>query len=40
MNRFDHTQANADPRSVVLSNEIYRALGVPIRPRRETVYDD
>lgn len=40
MNRFDHTQANADPRSVVLSNEIYRALGVALRPRRETVYDD
>lgn len=31
MNRFDHTQANADPRSTVLSNEIYRALGVTVR---------
>lgn len=31
MNRFDHTQANADPRSVALSNEIYATLGVPAR---------
>lgn len=28
MNRFDETKANADPRSVALSNEIYAALGV------------
>jgi CubicO group peptidase (beta-lactamase class C family) len=28
MNRFDHTQANADPRSVVLSDAVYSALGV------------
>ncbi|OSC41632.1 serine hydrolase domain-containing protein [Mycobacterium decipiens] len=28
MNRFDATQANADPRSVALSNEVYAALGV------------
>lgn len=28
MNRYDMTQANADPRSVALSNEIYAALGV------------
>jgi CubicO group peptidase (beta-lactamase class C family) len=28
MNRFDATKANADPRSVALSNEVYRALGV------------
>ena len=28
MNRYDATQANADPRSVALSNEIYAALGV------------
>lgn len=28
MNRFDATQANADPRSVALSDEIYAALGV------------
>lgn len=28
MNRFDHTKANADPRSVALSNEVYAALGV------------
>lgn len=28
MNRYDMTQANADPRSVALSNEIYTALGV------------
>jgi len=27
-NRFDATKANADPRSVVLSNEVYAALGV------------
>ncbi|MBS9533416.1 beta-lactamase family protein [Mycobacterium sp. M1] len=31
MNRFDHSQANADPRSTVLSNEVYRALGVRVR---------
>lgn len=30
MNRFDMTQANADPRSVALSNELYAALGVPL----------
>lgn len=28
MNRFDATKANADPRSVALSDEIYAALGV------------
>ena len=28
MNHFDPTKANADPRSVALSNEIYAALGV------------
>ncbi|GFG75298.1 serine hydrolase domain-containing protein [Mycobacterium botniense] len=28
MNRFDATKANADPRSMALSNEIYAALGV------------
>jgi CubicO group peptidase (beta-lactamase class C family) len=28
MNRYDATQANADPRSVALSNEVYAALGV------------
>jgi CubicO group peptidase (beta-lactamase class C family) len=28
MNRFDATKANADPRSLALSNEIYAALGV------------
>jgi CubicO group peptidase (beta-lactamase class C family) len=28
MNRFDATKANADPRSVALSNEVYAALGV------------
>jgi hypothetical protein len=28
MNRFDATKANADPRSVALSNEVYGALGV------------
>lgn len=28
MNRFDATKANADPRSVALSSEIYAALGV------------
>ncbi len=28
MNQFDATQANADPRSVALSNEVYAALGV------------
>ncbi|CAM2819686.1 esterase [Mycobacterium intermedium] len=28
MNRFDASKANADPRSVALSNEVYRALGV------------
>ncbi len=27
-NRFDATKANADPRSLALSNEIYAALGV------------
>ncbi|OBJ83012.1 serine hydrolase domain-containing protein [Mycobacterium asiaticum] len=27
-NRFDASKANADPRSVALSNEVYRALGV------------
>ena len=30
MNHFDATKANADPRSVVMSNEIYRVLGVKI----------
>jgi CubicO group peptidase (beta-lactamase class C family) len=28
MNRYDATKANADPRSVALSNEVYAALGV------------
>ena len=28
MNRFDATKANADPRSVALSDEVYRVLGV------------
>ncbi len=28
MNHFDSTKANADPRSVVMSNEIYRVLGI------------
>ncbi|OBG51645.1 serine hydrolase domain-containing protein [Mycobacterium sp. E735] len=28
MNRFDATKANADPRSLALSNEVYAALGV------------
>ncbi|QUR68310.1 serine hydrolase domain-containing protein [Mycobacterium spongiae] len=28
MNRFDATKANADPRSVALSNEVYTALGI------------
>ena len=28
MNNFDATKANADPRSVVLSDEVYSALGV------------
>lgn len=28
MNRYDATKANADPRSVVLSDEVYAALGV------------
>jgi hypothetical protein len=28
MNHFDATKANADPRSVVMSNEIYAVLGV------------
>ena len=27
-NRFDATKANADPRSLALSDEVYRALGV------------
>ena len=31
MNRFDSTKANADPRSVVMSNEIYRVLGLEKR---------
>ncbi|HEU4363407.1 MAG TPA: serine hydrolase domain-containing protein [Mycobacterium sp.] len=30
MNRYDATKANADPRSVALSNEVYTALGVDI----------
>ncbi|RUP03662.1 MAG: class A beta-lactamase-related serine hydrolase [Mycobacterium sp.] len=29
-NRFDASKANADPRSVALSNEVYRALGVTV----------
>lgn len=29
-NRFDASKANADPRSVALSNEVYRALGVKV----------
>ena len=29
-NRFDASKANADPRSVALSNEVYRALGVEV----------
>ncbi len=28
MNNFDATMANADPRSVALSDEVYSALGV------------
>ena len=28
MNNFDATKANADPRSVALSDEVYSALGV------------
>ncbi|MFZ3345893.1 hypothetical protein, partial [Mycobacterium sp.] len=28
MNHFDPTKANADPRSVALSNEIYSVLGL------------
>lgn len=28
MNRYDATKANADPRSVALSDEVYAALGV------------
>ena len=28
MNHFDATQANADPRSLALSDEIYSVLGV------------
>ncbi|KUI27198.1 esterase [Mycobacterium sp. IS-1742] len=31
MNHFDATKCNADPRTVALSDEIYRALGVRIR---------
>jgi CubicO group peptidase (beta-lactamase class C family) len=31
MNHFDSTKANADPRSVVMSNEIYRVLGIEKR---------
>ncbi len=31
MNRFDVTKANADPRSVALSDEVYAALGVTTR---------
>jgi hypothetical protein len=31
MNHFDPTKANADPRSVVMSNEIYRVLGVEMK---------
>jgi CubicO group peptidase (beta-lactamase class C family) len=30
MNQFDATKANADPRSVALSNEVYAALGVAV----------
>ncbi|BBX72848.1 beta-lactamase family protein [Mycobacterium shinjukuense] len=30
MNRFDASKANADPRSVALSNEVYAALGVTV----------
>jgi CubicO group peptidase (beta-lactamase class C family) len=30
MNQFDATKANADPRSVAMSNEVYRALGVAV----------
>ncbi|GFG67618.1 esterase [Mycobacterium kubicae] len=30
MNRFDASKANADPRSVALSNEVYAALGVDV----------
>lgn len=30
MNRFDASKANADPRSVALSNEVYRALGLKV----------
>jgi len=31
-NLFDATKANADPRSVALSNEVYATLGVIERP--------
>jgi len=31
MNRYDATKANADPRSVALSDEVYAALGVQTR---------
>ena len=31
MNHFDATKCNADPRTVALSDEVYRALGVRIR---------
>jgi CubicO group peptidase (beta-lactamase class C family) len=30
MNRFDASKANADPRSVAISNEVYAALGVAL----------
>jgi CubicO group peptidase (beta-lactamase class C family) len=33
MNQFDATKANADPRSVALSDGIYAALGVTSAPR-------
>jgi hypothetical protein len=33
MNRFDATKANADPRSVALSDAVYAALGVIERAR-------
>lgn len=41
MNRFDASKANADPRSVVLSDEVYAALGVPTsRPQDRSINFD
>lgn len=36
MNRFDATKANADPRSIALSDEVYAALGIIEGPRDRT----